>query len=60
MNSNILMGPGVFGLIFLKSKASSIVDGHEQGRVFSLLGMQYIIQYISCILFLKRQLYKNI
>lgn len=32
------MGPGVFGIIYIKSMASKLVDPHEQGRIFSLLG----------------------
>ena len=37
------MGPGAFGLIYLKAKGSSIVDSHEQGRLFSLLASAEVL-----------------
>ena len=39
------MGPGAFGIIYIKSSASNLVDTHEQGRIFSLLGNVFKRQF---------------
>ena len=50
--SNVLMGPGAFGIIYIKSSASSLVDPHEQGRMFSLLASAEVLsQSLSVFVF---------
>ena len=50
--SNVLMGPGVFGIIYIKSTASTLVDPHEQARMFSLLASAEVLsQSLSVFIF---------
>jgi len=50
--SNILMGCGSFGLVFIKSRGSEFVSGKEKGRLFSLMASsESLSQGLSTVFF---------